>query len=448
MQTLSDLAAALECGRTTSRDLAEACLARSLDPAGEGARAFVALDAALVRSAADEMDRLRRRGRAPSPYAGIPIAIKDLFDVAGEVTRAGSRVFDQNAPASQDATAVRRLRSMGFLAFGRTNMTEFAYSGLGVNPHFDTPRGPWDRSTGRIPGGSTSGGAVAVADQMAPVALGSDTGGSCRIPAAFCGVVGFKPTTGRVPTDGVVPLAASFDSVGALAADVASCAIVDSVLAGGAPQPPDHFPREAIRLALPRTLALDGLDDVVSSVTATALSQLERAGISISEIPLRELAEIPRINAKGGIVNAEAWGFHRQFVETNATRYDPWVLSRFEVGKRMNVADYLETLAARTELIARVAELTAPFDALVMPTVAVVPPRIADMQDAESATKANLLILRNTAVANFLDRCAISLPCHGPGDAPVGLMLIGERGADRRLLAVAQAVESVLRVTM
>jgi aspartyl-tRNA(Asn)/glutamyl-tRNA(Gln) amidotransferase subunit A len=445
MQPLPQIAKELASGKSTSRGLVEAYLARYADPNGEGRRAFISLDTKLVTEAADEADRRRAAGRSRSPCDGIPIAIKDLFDVAGETTRAGSRVLDEHAPAKRDAPVIARLRAAGFLPFGRTNMTEFAYSGLGMNAHFGTPLNPWLRHEGRIPGGSTSGGAVAVTDGMAPMALGSDTGGSCRIPAAFCGIVGFKPTASRIPTEGTVPLAPSFDSIGSLGWDVESCALIDAVLSGGAASGADDFPIDGAKLAIPQKLVLEGLDSEVARAFEHAISSLSKRGAHIVDLGLQELDEIPQINARGGIVNAEAWGYHRRIVATAADRYDPWVLGRFEIGKRMNVADYIEMRELRADLITRVARVTEPFDALIFPTVAVVPPTVGSMRDADASNKANLLILRNTAVGNFLDRCAVSIPCHELGAAPVGLMLVGETGADRRLLALARALEPVIR---
>jgi aspartyl-tRNA(Asn)/glutamyl-tRNA(Gln) amidotransferase subunit A len=446
MQPLPQIAEELASGKSTSRGLVETCLARYADPNGEGRRAFISLDAKLVTEAAEEADRRRAASRSRSAYDGIPIAIKDLFDVAGERTCAGSRVFADRAPAKRDARVIARLRGAGFLPFGRTNMTEFAYSGLGINAHFGTPLNPWCRHQGRIPGGSTSGGAVAVADSIAPIALGSDTGGSCRIPAAFCAIVGFKPTASRIPTDGTVPLAPTFDSIGSLGWDVESCAIIDAVLSGDGPRGVDDFPLDGAKLAIARKLVLEGLDSEVAQAFEQAISRLSKGGAHVVDLGLQELDEISRINARGGIVNAEAWGYHRQIVATAAERYDPWVLGRFEIGKRMNVADYIEMRELRADLITRVSRITAPFDALIFPTVAVVPPTLDSMRDRDVSNKANVLILRNTAVANFLDRCAVSIPCHEPGAAPVGLMLMGETGADRRLLALARALEPVIRL--
>src|SRR6202795_2970121 len=231
MPTLATLAEDLASGRSSARQLVDECLARIADPSGEGARTFIHVDAKAAIEAAEAMDRLRAVKAAPSPYAGIPVSIKDLFDIKGQVTRAGSRALEDSAPAERDATVVARLRRAGFVVIGRTNMTEFAYSGIGINPHYGTPKGAWQRGTGHVPGGSSSGAAVSVTDGMAHGALGTDTGGSCRIPAAYNGIVGFKPTQRRVPLDGGGPLSFTLDSFGPLARRVGSCALLDPVLA-------------------------------------------------------------------------------------------------------------------------------------------------------------------------------------------------------------------------
>src|SRR6266700_2214652 len=259
--TLASLAADLEGGRTTARKLVEECLARIADPNGEGQRAFIHVDREAALTAADAMDGLRRANAAPSRFAGIPVSIKDLFDIRGQVTRAGSRALEDSAPADADAPVVARLRRAGFVVIGRTNMTEFAYSGIGINPHHGTPKGAWNRSEGHIPGGSSSGGAVSVADGMAHGGLGTDTGGSCRIPAAYNGIVGYKPTQQRIPLDGGVPLSFSLDSYGPLARSVDCCAILDAVLANEPIVPLKPRPVKGMRLAVPTTIALDGLDD-------------------------------------------------------------------------------------------------------------------------------------------------------------------------------------------
>jgi len=390
-------------------------------------------------------DRLREQGVPLPPYAGVPISIKDLFDMAGEVTSCGSRVLADRAPALKDAEAVRRLRNAGFVPVGRTNMTEFAYSGLGLNPHYGTPENPWDRDNGRIPGGSSSGAAVAVTDQMAIASLGTDTGGSCRIPAALCGIVGFKPTAARVPQDGVSPLSTSLDSVGSLGASVECVAILSDVLAGEAVTPLPAVKLAGLRLAVPQTLVLDGMDSTVAAAFERALQLLQQAGVRIEQVALAELGELPAINAKGGFAAAEAWASHRRLIAEKRDGYDPNVVVRIEKGQHQSAADYIDLLAARTDLQRRVAVVSGQYDALLFPTVPTVAPTIRELEDPERFQQANLLMLRNPSVANFLDRCALSLPCHEAGTAPVGLMLTGPNGADRRLLGIGRAVEALLR---
>jgi len=447
VKPLQALAEDLATGRSTSRALVEACLDRIHDPAGEGNRAFIQVDADGARAQADFVDMQRKRGVASSPYAGIPISVKDLFDVQGQVTRAGSSVLAKNAPAHQDAPPVARLRAAGFVLIGRTNMTEFAYSGIGINPHYGTPKNVFDRKTGRVPGGSSSGGVISVADDMAAVALGSDTGGSLRIPPAFNGLVGFKPTAKRVPLKGAVPLSFSLDSIGPIGRTAACCAIVDSVISGereSAPVPPPH-PVKGLRFAAPQSFVLNDVEPAVMAAFQASLAALRQAGAIVDEIPLAELLELPKINAKGGFAAPEAYAWHRSYLETQGEQYDPRVRSRILKGAEQSAADYIELLAARRDLIARVAAAAAPYDALVMPTVAIVAPKLQELLDSDDAfTRANLLALRNTSVANFLDQCAVTLPCHRPGEAPVGFMLMGAHGADEKLLSIAGGVAGLL----
>ncbi|MCY1391535.1 2-amino-5-chloromuconic acid deaminase [compost metagenome] len=400
-------------------------------------------DHALAQARA--YDRLREQGVPLPPFAGIPISIKDLFDMAGEVTTCGSRVLVDQAPANADAEVVRRLRNAGFIPIGRTNMTEFAYSGLGLNPHYGTPENPWDRCNGRIPGGSSSGAAVAITDQMAVASLGTDTGGSCRIPAALCGIVGFKPTAAKVPRSGVSPLSSSLDSVGPLGASVECVAILNDILAGEAARPLARVNLRGLRLAVPVTLALDAMDATVAATFERTLMLMAQAGVQVERIALTELAELPGINAKGGFAAAEAWAWHRKLIAARRDGYDPNVVTRIEKGQHQSAADYIDLINARADLQRRVAAITTQYDALVMPTVPIVAPTLLEMADPERFGQTNLLMLRNPSVANFLDRCAISLPCHEHGQAPVGLMLMGEQGADRRILGIARAVEQWLQ---
>jgi aspartyl-tRNA(Asn)/glutamyl-tRNA(Gln) amidotransferase subunit A len=444
MRTLEQTAQALADGGTTSRALVEECLARITDKVGEGARTFIRTDAEQARAVAEAMDALRRAGRAPGRYAGVPVALKDLFDIAGQPTPAGSRVLAAAPAAVADAPVVQRLLAAGFVAIGRTNMTEFAFSGLGINPHYGTPLSPWDRATGRIPGGSSSGTAVAVADEMAVVGLGTDTGGSCRIPAAFCGVVGYKPTARRVPITGVLPLAPSLDSVGPLGPSVACCAAVDALLAGETPLPLVPATLSGLRLAVPENLVLDGLDATVATAFAHTLSVLERAGAWLVRTRFPEFEESLVANAKGGFAASEAYAWHRALLAEKGAQYDPRIRVRIARGEQMSAADYVDVAVARRRLIAGFDARTQDYDCVVMPTVPIVPPAISALDDEREYNRTNLLILRNTALGNFLDRCAISLPCHAPGEAPVGLMLMRETMGDAKLFRVAAGVEAAL----
>jgi aspartyl-tRNA(Asn)/glutamyl-tRNA(Gln) amidotransferase subunit A len=446
MQHIADAVAALEHGRTSASALVEAALDRIADPGGEGARTFTMVHAESARRSAQAMDALRHAGRAPSPWAGIPITAKDLFDEHGHPTLAGSVAREGTAPAAQSAPVITRLQRMGFIVLGRTNMTEFAFSGLGVNPHYGTPSSPWDRATGRLPGGSSSGAAVAAADHMGFGGLGTDTGGSCRIPAALCGVVGYKPTARRVPITGVLPLAPSLDSVGPLARSVACCALLDAVIAGEeSPQPLPHWPVAGLRLGLPRgTFLTEDMEPAVATAFERAVARLSAAGAEVTLFDLPELAEIPQVNATGGFAASEAWEWHRDLIARAGDRYDQRILARIRRGERMSAADYLALVNARARIIAAVARRTAAFDAIIGPTCPLVPPPIAAVEPEGEYNRINMLLLRNTAVGNFLDRCSISLPIHRPGEAPVGLMLTGEAMADRHLFTVAAAVEAAL----
>jgi aspartyl-tRNA(Asn)/glutamyl-tRNA(Gln) amidotransferase subunit A len=443
--TLNELSLRLARGETTSRALIEESLARIADPAGEGARAFLTVYAERARAEADAVDAARTRGEAVPRFAGIPLSIKDLFDVGGEPTRAGSRALAAAPAARADADAAALARRAGFVIVGKTNMTEFAYSGLGVNPHYGTPLSPWDRARGHIPGGSTSGGAVSVADGMTPAALGTDTGGSCRIPAAFCGVVGFKPTQGRVSLKGVFPLAPSLDSVGPLANSVSCCAALDSVLSGGPGEVEPPAPLVGLAIGVIEGYVDERVDPSVAAAFAGALARLADAGAKLTPIRLPELAELPSIYRNGSIVDFEAFDGHRARIEAMGADYDPWVLGRLEAGRRMGAADYSGLLAHRTRIRAAVDAQTRGYDALALPTVAIPPPALADLGDVAASRAINALIVRNTGIANFLDRPAISMPCQAAGDAPVGFMAMGETGLDRRLLGAAQAMEETIR---
>jgi aspartyl-tRNA(Asn)/glutamyl-tRNA(Gln) amidotransferase subunit A len=443
--TLASLADDLGTGRTTARALVDACLARIADPQGEGARAFLHVDAEAAIEAAEAMDRLRQINAAPSPFAGVPVSIKDLFDIKGQVTRAGSRALEDSAPADADAPVVARLRRAGFVVIGRTNMTEFAYSGIGINPHFGTPKGAWQRSVGHVPGGSSSGAAVSIVDGMAHGALGTDTGGSGRIPAAFNGIVSFKPTQRRVPLDGGVPLSFTLDSFGPIARTVTCCAVLDAVLANEPVTPLQPRPIKGMRLAVPTTVALDELDDAVAQTFERALDKLSREGALIERIAVPEFLDVAPMSVKGGFTAAESYAWHRYLIVAKGDIYDPRVASRIMRGESQSAADYIDLLGARKSLIARTEKRIAPYDALVLPTTANTPPRISDMKDDQAFTKANLLSLRNCTLINMIDGCAISMPAHREDEVPVGLMLAAAGGSDRRIFELAAGMEDVIR---
>ena len=339
-----------------------------------------------------------------------------------------------------------RIRAAGGIPFGRTNLTEFAYSGIGINPHFGTPRNPWDRARGRIPGGSSAGAAVSVTDGMAAAALGSDTGGSVRIPAALCGLTGLKTTTGRIPLDGVFPLSGTLDSAGPLAPTVACCALLDAVMAGRRPRAAAPLPVRRMRLGVATTLAQDGMDKTVAAAFQTALSALSAAGEAVEDIALADMGRIPEVSVHGGILGAEAYALHRARLAERGAMIDPRVRVRIERGAGLSAAELLDVQAARAEIRARTDAATADYDAVLMPTVAIIAPPIEDIiaSDALYATL-NPFILRNTTLGNFLDRCALSIPINAPGEAPVGLMVMDHTGADDHLVRVGLGIEPVVR---
>ncbi len=444
---LRTLARELAAGTVTARQVIEDSLARITDTGGEGGRAFISVAAAEARASADAVDGLRAAGVPVPPFAGVPVGVKDLADIAGQVTTAGSTVLADRPPAATDAPAVARLRAAGFIPVGRTNMTEFAYSGLGLNPHHGTPAAPWDRATGRVPGGSSSGTAVAVADGMVPVGLGTDTGGSCRIPAAYCGIVGFKPTADRVPLSGIVPLSDSLDSAGPLASTVDCCTVADAVLAGEpVPESVEGPEPSRLRLAVPTHYFLNGLDAPVADAFNAALAALSAAGVTVEEIPFPELDGIPDLYVNGGLAAAEAYAWHRPLLAERGDGYDQRVRVRIEGGAAITAADYLDIRRGREALIAVAADRIEGYDALVHPTTPILPPVIASFDDGDPAHygERNLLSLRNTMVGNMLDTCGLSIPATPRGEAPVGFGLLGRPGGDRRLLSVGRTVESIL----
>jgi aspartyl-tRNA(Asn)/glutamyl-tRNA(Gln) amidotransferase subunit A len=443
MWTVAQLSRDLDSGRTTSRELVEQALARIAAPDGEGGRAFMKVYADEARAAADYSDSLRKAGARRSPIDGLPVSLKDLFDVAGDVTRAGSRVYAKKA--ERDAPAVARLRAAGAVLVGRTNMVEFAFGGVGLNPHYGTPRNPWDRKTGRVPGGSTSGGAVAQADGMCVMALGSDTRGSIRGPASLCGVTGWKPTASRVPREGAFPLSFTLDTIGPLANSVACCATYDAVLAGEPVAPLPVFETKGLRLLVPRSSVLEDLDAAVAKAFAGALEQFSAKGAVVEERAVPAFDRQAEYFKGGGYAGAESYYIHRDYLG-RLDEYDPRVGKRILLAKDFSVSDYLALGELRRSFMQEIGVLAAPYDAIVMPATACVAPSIAETEASlDDYVRWNMRILRNPGLINFLDGCAVSVPCHEPGTAPVGLMVCGTALADRHTLAVAAALERALR---
>ncbi len=423
--------------------MVDVALARISDPLGEGQRVFTKVYADAARRVADHADVLAGLGIESPPLAGLPVSIKDLFDVKGEATTAGSRLLSEAPPALQDAEVVRRLRRAGAAIIGKTNMTEFAFSGLGLNPHYGTPLNAWDRKAKRIPGGSSSGAAISVTDGMAVAAVGTDTGGSCRIPAALNGIVGMKPTACSVPLTGVLPLSASYDSVGPLAASVDTCALLYGVLSGTASDARPVGPR-GLSLAVVKNYVLEQLDGVVARTYEAALRRLAAAGVQIQEISIPVLNDLPMLFEGGGVVAAQAYSWHRNLLMANEAAYDPRVSIRIKRGEAMPAHAYVEIQHHRRRFVHGWSQQIRAFDAVVMPTVPLVAPRMVELADDGEYGRVNLLMLRNPTVINALDGCAISLPCHEKGAAPVGLMVACRHGRDWDLLEIARALEEVL----
>ncbi len=441
-ETISQLNTRLAKGETRCEALTQQALAGAEVASARHVFTRLYPDAALA--AARHADAARAAGVELNPLAGLPLSIKDLYDVAGETTLAGSRVCEGEPAAAHDAPAVSRLRAAGAAIIGKTNMTEFAFSGVGINPHYGTPNNAADAQVARVPGGSSSGAAVSVALGLAVAGLGSDTGGSIRIPAALNGIVGFKCTQSRVPLEGAFELARSLDTVCAMTRSVEDCVIVDAALSGQ-PLKVRRRPVSGLRLALPMSLMLDDLDQTVARAFDRSLKTLSAAGARIIDIPLAELKEIAQINAPGGLSPIEAHAVHVERMARNAKAYDPRVAMRVALGAPITAQQYIRLLDRRRDWIARTEARLEGFDAVICPTVPIVAPETAPLVASDEAFfKANALLLRNTFPINFLDGCSFSLPCHQPGELPVGLMLSSLRGDDARLASVALAVEAVL----
>ena len=428
----------------SSRERLEQALSRINDPSGEGKRACLAVYAEAAHAAADAADARAKAGRTLGPLDGAIVSIKDLYDVAGEVTRAGSRVLaEEGLVARSDAPVVARLRAAGAVIVAKTNMSEFAFSGVGANPHFGTPGNPFDRA--RVPGGSTSGGGVAVADGMCEIAIGTDTGGSTRIPAALCGIVGWKPSKQRVPTDGAFPLSFSLDSIGPMARSVADCVLADAVMAGEPVPAVAPASLSGLRLGIWQGMPFEGIDQTVSRAWSAALARLGKAGVRLTDESIGLVGDLAQANAKGGFAPAESFAIHRERLKARGDGADPFIRIRIERGGAMTAADYLDLMLARRRLIEAMDARMSDLDALMLPTTPIVAPKITEVATQEEFGRKNAMLLRNTAPINFLDLCAMSLPLPRQVGLAAGLMLVGRNGQDHRLFNIAAAVEKCLK---
>ena len=437
----------IHSGQTSAASVLEQCIAQAQTP--RCAAAFVSTDFARARSAASPAAQ-------GLPLAGLAVSIKDLFDVAGETTAAGSIVLKDAPPAARDCPAVERLRAAGAALIGRTHMVEFAFSGIGTNPHFATPPNVADTRVDRIPGGSSSGAAVSVGTGAAFIGLGSDTGGSIRIPAALNGLVGFKSTARLVPTEGALPLSITLDTVCAVTRSVADAVIAHEVLSVRKVAT-NTKPLSARRFAVVQTIMLDALDPSVAAAFTRSLRTLRDAGARIDEIVLTDINDVHALFVSGGFSGAESYAWHRHLLAQHAHLYDPRVAMRIRRGAAMLAYEYLDLHRARTDWIGRMSSALADFDAVLSPTVPIVAVPIADVAPAQGLDAAqdaardaeffrvNALLLRNTSVVNQLDGCAISIPCHEPGDTPVGLMIWHTALHDDAVLNIALQAESALR---
>ncbi|WP_051067798.1 amidase [Marinobacter santoriniensis] len=438
--TLDDLLQGLDQGHWSSAQILDACLSASERLDEPAHQAYTKRFDGTARAEAEAVDTLRQANVPVGELAGLPIALKALFDVQGEVTHSGSRWWSE--AASTDAVIVSRLRRAGAVITGHTNMTEFAYSGLGLNPHYGTPLTPL--APGRISGGSSSGSAVAVAAGMAAAAIGSDTGGSVRIPAAFCGLVGFKPSQYRIPRQGIFPLSDSYDSIGPIARSVGCCARLDAVLSGTPFQPGQRTDVRGLRFVVPRNYMMDDMSPGIARAFDRSLQRLREAGATVVEASVPVLDRLPELLAGGGLTAAEAFFRHRDWLGKHGDEYDPLVKSRIERGALISAADYQALLHLRAESMSRADAFLSDYDGLLAPTVPIEPPLLRDLADDRVYGHTNLLVLRNPTVANVLDLCAITLPNHAPDELPSGLMMIGRNGTDRQVLAAASGVEKVL----
>ncbi|MDX8454843.1 amidase [Mesorhizobium sp. VK9D] len=425
------------------RDRLEIILSRLANRAADE-KVYSKLYTEAARGAADASDARRKAGVSLGPLDGRIVSIKDLFDVAGEPTAAGSLIHAGGASATRDAIIVQRLRQAGAVILGKTNMTEFAFTAIGDNPHYGMPGNAADASL--IPGGSSSGAGVAVGEGTSDISIGSDTGGSVRIPASLNGVVGFKPTAGRVPLTGAFPLSMTLDSIGPLARSVADCAIADAIMAGEEPAALQPVPLAGLRIGIPRGMLFGETQAEVAAAFERCIDRIGQAGARVADLSIDDLIrEMRAATKRGTIASMEGAEVHADWLASGASvPVDPHVTGPLSRALAVPASAYIRTIRRRGELVAAMAERLETVDVLALPTVPMVAPSIAAVAGDEALReKTEGLLLRNTQVANQFGLCAISLPIPGT-KLPTGLMVVGRHGLDRRLLAIAATVEALL----
>ncbi len=408
-----------------------------------------------ARSQAEAADKLFQAGCDLGPLQGIPYLLKDLYNVKGLPTAAGTRLLVDNIAAA-DAFAVRRLHQAGMVLLGKTHTVQFAYSGVGINHDLGTPLNPW-HSIPHVPGGSSSGSGVAVAAGLAPMAMGTDTGGSVRIPAALCGVTGLKPTFGRISCSGVYPLSQSMDSLGPLTKNAADAALVYAALPGPDPADPNTLtaPFQAplpqlgsglhgLRLAFAESTFWDGVDPEVEQAVRATGAIFQDLGATVGSIEFPEAAHARRLNPKGLVIAAEAYANNRKLLDTHFEELDPCIARRMIQGRDIRAHEYLQSLREWGAVRAQAVERLRDIDALLLPTTPVPARPVAEVDaDLETYFQWNMTYLRNSSIGNILNLCGLSLPCGFTGTGlPIGLMLYAKPFQEATLLRVGQAYQS------
>lgn len=440
--TLTELATAYRTGALTAQAVTEAYLA-----AARPGPVYRIVTSERALRQARRADAYFAKGIDLGPLQGIPLALKDLLDTEGEVTAAGSRVLAERPPAVRDAAVAARLDAAGAVFIGKTTMTELAFSGVGLNPHFGTPGCALDPT--RIPGGSSSGSAVAVASGLACAAIGSDTGGSVRIPAAFNGLVGLKPTDGSLPMDGVTPLSPTLDTLGPLAKTVTDTWLLWQAMKGEVPRYFRASGLDGLQLITPSTVMLEGLEPPVASAFQAACEQLREWGATVEVRELPIMQELHGLYARyGSFASHEALAIYGELLRARAADMDPRVTARILQFQGRPAQDYVQLQLARRRLQQAFWDECREANAVLAPTVPILPPPCDALADDDAYYRINSLCLRNTTLLNILGVPAVSVPCGRTADGlAIGLMIAARPHHEALVLAIARAVEAAQPTT-